>query len=199
MSNKVVVCDTETSDLIQPCRDSDERQPHLVQIAALLVDQESKKTISSLNVIIRPDGWKISDEAMGIHGITQEMAMDLGVSERLAIQLFTDFIKDGDNNFRTLVGHNIAFDARIFRIAMKRYDYRDEAEDQKESCETFCTMHNSTKILQIPNVGKKGLKVPKLAEAYEYFTGKKIEGAHDAMVDTKACRDVFFGIKDYEG
>lgn len=39
-------------------------------------------------------------------------------------------------------------------------------------------------------------KTPKLHECYNFFTGKHLSGAHDALYDAEACKDVFFGLLD---
>ena len=198
-----IFLDSETTGFIKPCRDSDDSQPHAVQLAASMVDLDRRKILSSIDLIIKPEGWDIEQEAMETHGISTEMAMDLGVSEKVAIEVLVDFITDADNEFRLLIGHNIHFDARILRIAMKRYGMRELALTQKEA-ETYCTMNNSTKIVQCPPTekmeaaGRNHSKSPNLGEAYKFFTGKDLSGAHNAMVDVKACMHVYFGIIDYE-
>jgi len=45
--------------------------------------------------------------------------------------------------------------------------------------------------------GRTNFKNPNLGEAYKFFTGKDLEGAHNAMVDVKACIEVYFGILDH--
>ena len=63
--------DTETTGIPnfkEPSEHPD--QPHIVQIAAALVDDETRKTVSSINLIIKPDGWAIPEELTEIHGIS---------------------------------------------------------------------------------------------------------------------------------
>lgn len=65
----------------------------------------------------------------------------------------------------------------------------------------FCTQGKSTKIINLPPTakmlaaGRKHAKSPNLAEAYEHFTGKALEGAHNAAVDLAATKAVYYGIK----
>lgn len=69
--------DSETTGLPlfdQPSEDP--RQPHLVQLAAILCDEDGK-TKASINLIIKPNGWVIGDEVAAIHGITQDVAQGL--------------------------------------------------------------------------------------------------------------------------
>ncbi|HEY8351659.1 MAG TPA: hypothetical protein VIK87_03855, partial [Sphingomonadales bacterium] len=60
---RILFYDTETTGLplfSEPS--SDPRQPHIVQAAAVLVDAGTRKAISSINLISRPDGWEIPEE-----------------------------------------------------------------------------------------------------------------------------------------
>lgn len=49
-------------------------QPHIVQLGACLVDLDSREVLSTLDVMIKPDGWLIPDKVDAIHGITTEKA-----------------------------------------------------------------------------------------------------------------------------
>jgi len=81
--------DTETSGLplfSEPSEDP--RQPHIVQLAAALVNLDTREVLEELNVIIKPDGWEIPDEVAVIHGITTERALAEGIPEIEALDRF---------------------------------------------------------------------------------------------------------------
>lgn len=196
--NTAIFYDTETTGLPffnDPSEDP--RQPHIVQIAAAMVDLDTRKTIASMDVICRPDGWTIPDDVAAIHGITTEHALDFGVSESLAIGMFMDLWHDGKH---LRIAHNEQFDARILRIALLRH--KDAATaDQWKGGKASCTQALATPILKLPPTGKMIAagrhhhKSANLGESYQHFTGKQLEGAHTAMVDVQACMAVWFAIK----
>ncbi|THF58042.1 3'-5' exonuclease [Pseudothauera rhizosphaerae] len=195
--NHILFYDSETSGLplfSEPSEHPD--QPHIVQLAALLVDPESRETIASMDVIVRPAGWTIPDEVAAVHGITTERATAVGVSESIALGLFLDLW--GCAGLR--IGHNESFDARIIRIAQHRFDC-GELDAWKEGA-AECTARLATPICALPPTEKMKAakrfhyKTPNLGEAYRHFTGRELENAHSAMADVQACRDVYFAIKD---
>jgi len=202
--NVAIFYDTETTGFPLWSTPSDHPdQPNLVQLAACLVDLDAREIISSMDVIIKPDGWGIPEEASNIHGISTEMAELVGIEEEAALTAFADLIRNQDGSIRFLVAHNESFDARIMRIAFKRQLFADWLTNKLKNAETFCTMHKATKIVQCPPTprmiaaGRTNFKNPNLGEAYKFFTGKDLEGAHNAMVDVKACIEVYFGILDH--
>lgn len=73
--------------------------------------------------------------------------------------------------------------------------------EEWKAAPAFCTQGNSVKIINLPPTakmlaaGRKHAKSPNLGEAYEFFTGKKLEGAHNAAVDLAACKAVYLGIQ----
>ncbi|PHR17861.1 MAG: DNA polymerase III subunit epsilon [Sphingopyxis sp.] len=190
------VFDTETTGLpLFKLPSDDEGQPHLVDIAALLYDDVGN-LVDSFEAIIRPAGWVISEEVSAIHGITHEMAMDLGIPEADALDGFMAIHERADLR----VAHNCSFDDRIMRIALKRY--RDsEAADAFKAGEKYCTCINSRDLVKCPptekmkRAGFTKYKNPTLAEAYKFFTGEDLQGAHRAHADAKGCALVYFAMQ----
>ena len=190
--------DTETTGLplfSEPSEDP--RQPHIVQLAAALVNLDTRETISSLDIIIRPDDWTIPDEVSKVHGITTEMAMDLGVPEEDALRMFMDLWKG-----RTRIAHNESFDARILRIAQHRFGYSEEELDEWKQGDVQCTAKMSTPVVKCPPTakmraaGRHHYKTPNLSEAYKHFTGEELQNAHSAMADVQGCLAVYWALQD---
>lgn len=185
--------DTETTGLPlfkEPSEHPD--QPHIVQLGAMLVDLDTRIVHNTLDVIIRPDGWTISDEVAAIHGVTQERAMLVGIPEALALQLFLSLWERAQ--FR--IAHNEQFDARIVRIGLVRH--KPSMADEWKAGAAQCTQKIATPILNLPPTEKmvaarmRGPKSANLGEAYLHFMGKPLENAHSALADTRGCLDVFF-------
>lgn len=190
--------DTETTGLplfSEPSEDP--RQPHIVQLASALVDLDSWKTLASLDVIIRPDGWEIPAETSAIHGITTEVALQVGVPADSALELHLDLWRRAS----VRIAHNESFDARLVRIGLMRHFVNDAAlHDEWKAGQALCTQVLSTPILKLPPTAKmiaarrNHHKSANLGEAFEFFTGRKLEGAHRAMVDVEACIEVYKSI-----
>ena len=193
-----IVYDTETTGLPlfdQPSEHPD--QPHIVQLAARLVCSETREIKRSMEAIVLPDGWEIPAVVAKIHGITTERALLEGhpesdvVAQLMAMWVLADF----------RLAHNEGFDARILRIALKRFQ-GDEAADRWKAGKAQCTARLSTPIIKLPPtekmlaVGRKHPKTPNMTEAFEFFTGRKMEGAHTAGADVDACLAVFWAIQD---
>lgn len=184
MDKHILVYDTETTGLPLWEQPSDNPlQPHLVQLAALLVNRESGIVTQNMNVIVKPDGWEIPAEVSAIHGITTEYAQQVGVSEAVALKLFLDLWSG-----RTRIGHVQSFDARIIRIATKRY-CEEAVINAWKAGPAECTA-----LLAKPIMGMK--KSPKLTEAYRHFFNKELADVHSAMADAVACMEVFFAINN---
>jgi len=192
--------DTETQGLPRWSDPSEHPgQPHIVQLAAALVDLDTRKTISSMDVIIKPDGWTIPDEVAAVHGITTEMAGDLGISELAALDMFMDLWRG-----RKRIAHNESFDQRIIRIAQHRFGYDPTDMDAWKSGPVECTAKLATPIVKCPptakmiRAGRNHYKTANLGEAYAFFTGTPLENAHSAMADVEGCMAVYFAIQDHK-
>lgn len=186
--------DTETTGLPVWNEPSEsEGQPHIVEVAAKLIDVTTREVLATLNTIVKPDGWVIPDEVAAIHGITTEKALAEGRPEAEVLTEILSMWRQA--NFR--VAHNQSFDERIVRIAIKRFKSEEVAEEWKAG-EKQCTGLITKPLMQLLPKNKFGYKMPKLEEAYEFYTGKKLEGAHRAMADVDACIDVYFAVLEQQ-
>lgn len=197
----VFAYDTETTGMVLfKERSNDPRQPHIVQIAGALADTETREVVASIDLIVRPDGWEISDEMAEIHGITQEQATRLGVSEPMAMSSALQLWQIADYR----LAHNEQFDSRIMRAAIARYGDETTAERWKQG-RAECTAKLCRPICAIPPTpnmvaaGFNSPKTPKLQEAYQHFYGHPFEGAHSAMPDVLACLDVYWAASGAAG
>jgi DNA polymerase-3 subunit epsilon len=177
--------DTETTGLpLFKEPSEDQRQPHIVQIAACLVSLDDKRIKQSIDLIIKPDGYEIPKDMTAIHGISTEYANDVGISEQMVMELFHSLWSNADYR----VAYNESFDARIVRISQHRIGYSEEFMEKWKSGKSECAMRL---VQPIVNIGK----YPKLIEAYRHFFGADFDGAHSAMNDVKATIDVYFAAK----
>lgn len=193
--------DTETTGLPDFGQPSEApHQPHIVQMAACLVDPGSRKVVMSIDLIIEPDGWEIPAEVAAIHGIDTALARRLGVPEDAALAMFMRLY----NRAFHRIAHNESFDARIARTALKRFEYPESVVEEFKIAPAECTMQMSKPICQLPPTGKmtragfNNYKNPKLTEAYEHIIGRPMENAHNAMADVRGRMEIYFAMKDRE-
>lgn len=165
--------DTETTGL--------EDDAAIVQIAAMLQDVDTGRVLSELSTIVKlPEGKKIGAKSLEVHGITESDTNKYGIWVHQLDSLFSDMIDRSD----VVVAHNSKFD--MARVSHNLVVSSNKIKPKK----VFCTMMGSIEELSIP--GKYGgFKYPSLAEAHQHYLGRGFDGAHDAMVDVRACRDVF--------
>ncbi|CAB3644364.1 3'-5' exonuclease [Trinickia soli] len=175
-------------------------QPHITQLAAELFDADSGRTLAFMDVLIHPDEWTIPEDLQKLTGITNELVSRFGHPLEDALSMFMQMWCESDLR----VAHNESFDQRMIRIeAVRVLNERHGFHEDWKRGSVFCTQTNSLSILNLPPTPKmlaagfNKPKSPNLGEAYEYFTGKKLEGAHNAAVDLAACKAVYFGILDH--
>ena len=156
-------------------------QPHIVQIAARLV--ENSKTYAAFQTIV---SGNVPSEpgALKTHGITEDLRLGVGVTPGHAAQCFAVLLNRADR----LVAHNIKFDLILVGALFHR---RGLLTDHLKQIPKFCTMLALTPVMKIPG-SRGGYKWPKLEEAYKkYVNAAGFSGAHDAMADTIACQELF--------
>jgi len=210
----ILAFDTETTGLPDWKQPSEaEHQPHLVEICGLLYNMDSLELVDSYHTLIKPDGWTIPDDIAAIHGITTERAIAEGVPEAEALAKFLQLHDRCDLR----VAHNQSFDARILRIAIKRFgdtglglqpqsqEDRDALADLFKLAPAYCTCNAAKPIMRLRateamrRTGRGGwFKPPTLQEAHQHFVGVPFEGAHSARADAEACARVYFALQQLE-
>ena len=200
---KILFFDTETTGLpvnfYEPYTNT-ENWPRLVQLAWITEDTDTKEKKEN-DLIIRPEGFTIPEEAAKIHNITTEFAERDGVELRAALGEFVQDMLAAD----LLVAHNIEFDknvicSEIYRTALKLMS-EDKILLEVGFCiperfinkRSICTMKLGTNYTKIKTAGGD-YKWPKLIELYRHFFGKDFEGQHDSLDDIRATRECFWEI-----
>lgn len=162
--------------------------PHLVQLSMITVSYEKDQydVVNTNDMIIKPNGWNIPEEAANIHGITNEHALKFGLPLETAVQIFDSILSISTG----IVCHNTEYDTRIMGIAYHRCGMQS---NKIYSVRSKCTMKSATNVCKLP--GKYGFKYPTLTETYKHFFKKEFEGAHDSLNDVRACLDVYKSLK----
>lgn len=185
--NNILFYDTETTGKADFKAPPDApHQPRLVQLAAIMTTPDNEM-VGQFCCVIKPDGWKIEPDAEALHGISLDYANANGIPLNAAFSMFEIFA----TLCKGKVCHNSDFDSRIMMGEGIRLGIA-EIEPKPH----FCTMKAMTNICQIPNVNRGGFKWPKLEEAYKFCTGNELVGAHDALADVQACREIYFWMKN---
>lgn len=182
--------DTETTGLPLFHDPSDDpRQPHLIQLAAILVDDAGNE-IDTYSTIVKPGAGAVMEpKAFEAHGISLERAHDEGVPGKDAAERFLAMVEQA----MLIIGHNVSFDVRIMRIHAARF----LGAKWDNPLPAFCTMRKATNIIKLPptdamkRAGRFYSKPPKLEECIKHFFNEPLEGAHDALIDVRASLRVF--------
>lgn len=173
--------DTETTGFPKPSGTPLDQCPFIVQIAAILVDDEAGE-VASLNFIIKPDGWTIPADVALIHGIPTEKAEAFGIPARVAMAAFSQVLRQADE----AIAHNDEFDVKLITYEIERAGAPNVLLEKPR----FCTMKATTDLCRLPGKYPGKFKWPKLIEAHQHFFGEGFDGAHDALVDVRACARV---------
>ena len=170
----------------------DPAQPHIVQLAAIL-DDENGNIKASMNLIINADCGPVPEGAYNVHKISEAIYKEFGISYLAALAPFNSLVQRTD----VIVAHNTAFDLKILKIAYDRLGKLERFTSEIQSKPKFCTMLATMDIVKIPSPRGRGeYKWPKLDEAYRVLVNPSgFAGAHDAFEDVKACREVFYSLK----
>lgn len=184
-----IIFDTETTgkpiNYKAPATDLN-NWPRIVQLAWIVID-DAENEVCGYNFNIKPDGWTVHPEAQAVHGLSLEHLHETG---HPAPEIISKFFDDYDRS-KTLVAHNLAFDYNVLAAEAIRYGLRAKSKIASK----VCTMEVSTPVLKLRGGFRGGYKWPKLSELHQYLFKEDFEGAHDALIDVRACARCFFEMK----
>lgn len=181
--------DVETTGLPKKgatCPKKSEDWPHIVQLAWTNYTSAATK-VSGSNVIVKPDGYEISEEVAKIHRITQERAIAEGRPVAEALRGAVADILAAD----VLICHNTAFDINVLGAELYRNGFKDAYEVLKKK-RTICTMKETIDFCAIEPKRYGSYKFPRLEELHMKLFGEGMVDAHDAQVDTEYLAKCFF-------
>ena len=163
----MIVFDTETTGLVGPLSLPLDKQPRLIEFAALKLDDDLN-IIGSLEFLCNP-GIKLPKIITKITGLT-----DAILEHELPFDRHYDTLKQFFTGEDEVVAHNVLFDVTILSFELKRIGKED---DFPMPINKKCTVKSSMPIA--------GYRL-KLADLYFRLCGEKIKEAHRAMNDVNA-------------
>lgn len=188
-----ILCfDTETTGLPHKNLPKDDpRQPWPIQIALDLFNTSHKESLYRVSKYVAlPEGAKIEEGATKVHGISEEM---IARSNPLTQNEMSDMMIECAGLADYVVGYNVPFDIGLIesaatRVYPERFDKDRTVFGRKP---VVCIMRLATPICKIGPIKYGRYRWPKLEVAYELIMGTKMEGAHDAMIDVDATKELF--------
>ena len=188
----IIVFDTETTGIPRWDLPADDpAQPRIVDIGAILCDQDGTE-VARFESIVKPDGWTVAEGAAKVHGITTEIALEQGrpIAEVL------DGFDALQNQAALIVAFNVRFDDKLLRGERRRLG----RPDGFGTVPVFCCMKGATPLCKIAPTGKMvkagftKFKTPKLTEAVKILLERDHKGAHRALADAIATKDLYFAM-----
>lgn len=189
------IIDTETNGLpryFYPKYSNYKDWPRLVSIA---YKQESEGCDDPVSEhLIRPDDFEISPSSTAIHGITQERALEEGISTADAIIKLVDILRADEDP--TLCAYNVTFDKGI--LISECHRHKLEAERLflvGPTVQWVCLMKQAHLVLQRGKL--KYLKLHECVDSIMAATGSNSDQTyeyHSASGDVCAASCVLQGI-----
>jgi len=175
-----LVLDTETTGLpLKGVPASDPRQARVMQLGAVLLDDD--KEVACFYSRLYPDAWPVVHPAAeAAHGITLESCEQVGVAQRAALDVLSEFAAAAE----VVVAHNYDFDYQMLTIEYELLGH------VFAPAKHICTMKAMTDICKCTKSNGQ-LKWPNLTEAANFCGHQWTAKAHDALADVRAAATVW--------
>lgn len=154
-------------------------QPRIVSVAWVIADSAGVERIERA-LIVRPDGFRIPEEASRIHGITTERARAEGVPLAEALDALAGDV--GTHRPTAVVAHNLPFDRPIIDAEYGRLGRPSPLQGLRGIC--------TVALSQRRWPGQSAT----LANVHRRLLGTDMAEQHEARADVRACRLVYFGL-----
>ncbi len=182
MQDYILFIDTETSGIPDNWKESTantQKWPYILQIAWSVFKKDGTHVVHK-DYYIDAGEIEINKDSLAIHGITNEIIREKGISREKVLQLLSD---DLEKYKPLVVGHFIEFDKKMLEVGFSRVGF----DNTFGNLQRFCTMQYSAKIAT--HFGRNSLR---LDELYRYLFHEDVENYHNAKYDVKATSEVFF-------
>lgn len=142
---------------------TDARQPHLVRLAVLHVD-DGVETHAWCRLIRPKPGWLFEVEAVVANGISERLAAVDGIEIEEAVGFLHPLLAGADE----VVAYNLDFHRRV----LERSYYDVKREMPPPNWTEVCAMRECTAVVKKPRTQPGGgYAWPKQAEAFAFFSG----------------------------
>lgn len=194
---KYLVFDTETTGLPKKYKPQGAKWykewPDIVQISWIMYDDKLDKILYYKDYIVKIEGV-IPKSSSDIHGITQEISQNKGVSIMECLLEFRKSLFDCD----MIVGHNISFDINVVKAQFLKQGAIDPFLLTKH-IEVYCTMKENINLCKLKawsyKFNKYYYKWPKLIELHQTLFKTTPTGLHNSLTDILVTLRCFYKVK----
>jgi DNA polymerase-3 subunit alpha len=181
-----LIFDTETTGLPRDYKapvTATDNWPRCIQLAWQLHD-DLGQLVEAKSFLVKPNGFDIPYDAERIHGISTQLATELGHDlEEVAIA-FNEVL--GRTKF--VVGQNVEFDLKIMGCEFHRLQLETPLLELPNL--DTCT-EDTAKMCQIPGGLGGKFKLPTLSELHKHLFEESFVEAHNATADVEATSRCF--------
>ena len=164
----MIIFDTETTGLLDPEIQALDKQPEIIEFAAIKISDSDYEVIERIEFLVKPR-IPVQPHITKITSITNKQLQDCQPFAAHIPALCEFFLGE-----RTLIAHNLDFDRRMLEVELKR---AGKALQFPWPFRHLCTVEET---IHLNNHRMK------LKDLHRELTGDEFEGAHRAMVDTEA-------------
>jgi len=178
---KYMIFDTETNGLFDFSKPADaDGQPRLASLAMIILDGDLKVE-SAETYFVKPDGWKMTEGATAVNGLTDEYLEANGIPIEEVLLKYSEIVDAGID----LYAFNAQYDTKVMRSEFRKLGLDDRFEQTKNTC----IMKALIDVCQIPRKSGKAFKYPKLVEACAHF-GIDFPNQHTEMGDATVTMEL---------